>query len=68
MKPVIDLAASQAEMLLDEAARLGVAPEELVRAAVVAFVARSGPEDAQAMRLAVEASEKYWNALRDLAK
>jgi len=60
MKLVIDLAASQAEMLLDEA--------ELVRAAVVAFVARSGPEDAQAMRLTVEASEKYWNALRDLAQ
>jgi hypothetical protein len=42
MKLIIDLSPAQAERLRHEAARLGVAPEDLARAAIVDLLATPG--------------------------
>lgn len=60
MKLALELPASQAQRLRDEAARLGVAPEDLVRAALTDLLETPHPEfDAVAARVIAKNQELY---------
>ena len=60
MKHSIDLSAAQAERLREEAARLGLTPEELARAAIADLLASAGEDfEAAAARVLKKNEELY---------
>jgi hypothetical protein len=60
MKLSIDLSAAQAERLREEAARLGLTPEELARAAIADLLASAGEDfEAAAARVLKKNEELY---------
>jgi hypothetical protein len=60
MKLSIDLSAAQAERLREEAARLGLTPEELARAAITDLLASAGEDfEAAAARVLKKNEELY---------
>jgi hypothetical protein len=63
MKLAIELTESQAERLREEAGRLGVAPEELARAAVSDLLTAQGDEFRRAAELVLEKNQELYRRL-----
>ena len=63
MKLTIDLPPAQAERLLQEAARLGLAPEDLARAAIVDLLAAPGDDFQAAAERVLRKNEELYRRL-----
>ncbi len=63
MKLTIDLSPAQAERLSQEAARLGLAPEELARAAITDLLATPDEEFKRAADRVVRKNEELYRRL-----
>jgi hypothetical protein len=63
MKLTIDLSAAQAERLRHEADRLGLAPEDLARAAIVDLLATTGDDFKAAAERVLRKNEELYRRL-----
>jgi len=63
MKLTIDLSAAQAERLRDEAARLGLAPEDLARAALADLLANRDDDFKTAAERVLRKNEELYRCL-----
>jgi hypothetical protein len=63
MKFTIDLSAAQAERLRLEAERLGLAPEDLARAAIADLLATPGADFKKAAELVLQKNEELYRRL-----
>jgi hypothetical protein len=63
MKLAIELTESQAQRLREEAGRLGVAPEELARAAVSDLLSAQGDEFQRAAELVLRKNQELYRRL-----
>jgi hypothetical protein len=63
MKLTVDLSPAQAEQLRQEAERLGVAPEELARAAITDLLATPDQEFARAAERVLRKNEELYRRL-----
>jgi hypothetical protein len=63
MKLIIDLSAAQTDRLRQEAERLGVAPEELARAAVADLLAAPGDDFKAAAERVLRKNEELYRRL-----